>query len=185
MLALMISLGLLAGCASGGDWEEKFEEKRAELSEARALSFTARVSADLGETVFDCAMDCRREDGGTTVRITEPELAEGVTVRFEDGGAHVDYCGTELFLGETDGEIPTPAGSAPMIFDALTHGHAVSLWTESAESGEKLLCAQIYAGEDSSVLLWLDAGGLEPRYAEIVCAGRAVISCEINDFAYE
>ncbi len=71
-----------------------------------------------------------------------------------------------------------------MIFDALTLGHAVSLWTESAEDGAELLCAQIYAGEDSSVLLWLDAQELEPRYAEIICAGRAVISCEISDFTY-
>lgn len=183
MLALMISLILLAGCASGGDWEEKWGERRDELAAARELSFTARLSADLGETVFDCAMDCRRADGGTEVRITEPELAEGVTVRFENGGASVGYGGTELYLGETDAGVPTPAQSVPMIFDALTSGHAVSLWTESEDGGE-LLCAQIYAGEDVSVLLWLDAGELEPRYAEIVCAGRAVISCEISDFTY-
>ena len=185
MLALMISLVLLAGCASGGGWEEKWSEKRDELSEARELSFTARLSADLGETVFDCAMDCRRAGSETTATITEPELAEGVTVRFENGGASVGYGGTQLYLGETDGEIPTPAGSVPMIFDARTGGHAVSLWTESAEDGTELLCAQIYAGEDSSVLLWLDAEELEPGYAEIVCAGRAVISCEISDFTYE
>lgn len=185
MLALMISLVLLAGCASGGGWEEKWDEKREQLAAARELSFTARLSADLGETVFDCAMDCRRAGSETTVTITEPELAEGVTVRFGDGGASVGYGGTQLYLGETDANVPTPAGSAPMIFDALTLGHAVSLWTESTEDGEELLCAQIYAGEDVSVLLWLDAQELEPRYAEIVCAGRAVISCEISDFTYE
>ncbi len=185
LLALMISLVLLAGCASGEGWEEKWGEKRDELSAAQELSFTARLSADLGETVFDCAMDCRRASGETTVTMTEPELAEGMTVRFENGGASVAYGGTQLYLGETDAEIPTPAQSVPMIFDALTLGHAVSLWTESAEDGSELLCAQIYAGEDVSVLLRLDAGGLEPRYAEIVCAGRAVISCEISDFAYE
>lgn len=185
MLALMISLVLLAGCASGEGWEEKWGEKREQLAAARELSFTARLSADLGETVFDCTMDCRRAPGETEVRITEPELAEGVTVRFEDGGASVGYGGTQLYLGETDVKIPTPAHSVPMIFDALTSGHAVSLWTESMEDGAELLCAQIYAGEDSSVLLWLDAGELVPRYAEIVCAGRAVISCEISDFTYE
>ncbi len=184
LLALMISLVLLAGCASGEGWEEKWGEKREQLAAAQELSFTARLSADLGETVFDCKMDCRRAGGETTATITEPELAEGVTVRFENGGASVAYGGTQLYLGETDGTIPTPAQSVPMIFDALTLGHAVSLWTESAEDGAELLCAQIYAGEDSSVLLWLDAQELEPRYAEIICAGRAVISCEISDFTY-
>lgn len=183
LLALMISLSLLAGCASGEGWEEKWGEKREILAAAQELSFTARLSADLGETVFDCTLECRRTAEETTVRVTEPALAEGVTVRFENGGAHVAYGGTELYLGETDGDVPTPAESAPMIFDALTSGHAVSLWTQS-EDGAELLCAQIYAGESSSVLLWLDARELEPRYAEIVCAGRAVISCEISDFTY-
>lgn len=184
LLALMISLSLLAGCASGGDWEEKLGEKRALLAAAGELSFTAELSADLGETVFDCTLECRRVGEETTVRVTEPELAEGVTVRFEKGAVHADYGGAELYLGETQSGVPTPAQAAPMIFDALTRGHAVSFWTEDAD-GEELLCAQIYAGEDSSVLLWLDTEELEPRYAQIVCAGRAVISCGISDFEVE
>lgn len=184
LLALMIGLCLLAGCASGTDWEEKFSEKRAELARAQEISFTSRVSADLGETVFDCTLECRRARGETTIRVTEPELAEGVTVRFENGGESIDLGGTELYLGPTQEGIPTPAHSAPMIFDALTSGHAVSLWTESGQDGE-MLCAEVYSGEDCHVLLWLDTQELEPRYAQIVCAGRAVISCRINDFECE
>ena len=56
LLALMISLGLLAGCASGTDWEERLSERRAQLAAAEELSFTAKLSADLGETVFDCTL---------------------------------------------------------------------------------------------------------------------------------
>ena len=184
LLALMISLCLFAGCASGTEWEEKFSEKRAELAGARGLSFTSRVSADLGETVFDCTLECRRARGETTIRVTEPELAEGVTVRFKNGGESMDLGGTELYLGQTQEAVPTPAHSAPMIFDALTGGHAVRLWTESGQDGE-MLCAEVYAGEDCNVLLWLDTQELEPRYAQIVCAGRAVISCQISDFECE
>lgn len=182
LLALMISLSLLAGCASGTDWEEKFSERRAQLAAAEELSFTAKLSADLGETVFDCALRCRRTAEETEVRVLEPELAEGVTVRFANDGTHIGYGGTQLYLGQTDADIPTPAQAAPMIFRALTEGHAVRVWTEESE-GEELLCAQVYAGEDSSVLLWLDADALEPEYAQIVCAGRAVISCELSDFS--
>lgn len=181
MLALMISLGLLAGCASGTDWEERLSERRAQLAAAEELSFTAKLSADLGETVFDCTLECRRTAEETTVRVTEPELAEGVTVRFENGGASIDYGGTQLYLGQANAQTLSPAQAAPMIFDALTGGHAVSTWTEEAD-GEEMLCAQIYAGENSSVLLWLDAEELEPRHAQIVCAGRAVISCGISGF---
>ena len=181
LLALMISLSLIAGCASGTDWEEKFSERRAQFAAADELSFTAKLNADLGETVFNCTLECRRTAEETTVRVTEPELAEGVTVRFENDGTHIDYEGTQLYLGQTDGDVPTPAQAAPMIFDALTGGHAVSVWAEEAD-GEEMLCAQIYAGENSSVLLWLDAAGLEPRYAQIVCTGRAVISCELSHF---
>lgn len=182
LLALMISLYLFAGCASGTNWEEKFSQKRAELAGAQELSFTSRLSADLGETVFDCTLECRQTRGGeTTIRVTEPELAEGVTVRFENGGESMDFGGTELYLGQTQEGVPTPARSAPMIFDALTSGHAVRLWTESGQDGE-MLCAEVYAGDDCRVLLWLDTQELEPVYAQIVCAGRAVISCRISDF---
>ena len=184
LLALMISLCLLAGCASGTDWEEELSKKRGRFAQAVELSFTSQVSADLGETVFECTLECRRTREETRVRVTEPELAEGVTVRFDNGGASMDFGGTELYLGQTQEGVPTPARSAPVIFDALTAGHAVRVWTESAQDGE-MLCAQVYAGEDCDVLLWFDTQELEPRYAQIVCAGRAVISCRISDFKCE
>lgn len=185
LLALMISLSLLAGCASGADWEEKFSGRRAQLAEAGELSFTARLSADLGETVFECTLDCRRAGDETTIRVTEPELAEGVTVRFDGSGASMELSGTELYLGPVRDGAPTPAQSVPVIFDALLTGHVVRLWTENGEDGQELLCAQIYAGENRSVLLWLDSAELVPVFAQIVCAGRAVISCEIRDFLYQ
>lgn len=185
LLALMISLSLLAGCASGADREERFNERRAQLAEADELSFTARLSADLGDTVFDCTLECRRAGDGTTMRVTEPEFAAGVTVRFDGSGASMDLSGTELYLGPVRDGVPTPARSVPVIIDALLTGHAVRLWTETGGGGQELLCAQVYAGENRSVLLWLDAEELVPVQAQVVCAGRAVISCEISDFLYQ
>ena len=184
LLALMISLLLLPGCGSESQWEEALEAKRTELAGYDSLSFTAELTADMGESVFRCTLDCRRSGGETVLTVVEPELARGVTARVKEGETVLAYDGLELSVGTLPDSALTPVGSVPVLLDALLEGFVTGCRRESTDSGE-LLAVQVYVDEDSYALLWLESESLRPVKAELVCGQRAVVSCRIEDFQGE
>lgn len=177
--ALMISLALLSGCAGSEGWEEHFNQARQELSEASKLSFTAEITADMGETVFECTLACVKDGEGTEMTVLSPELAQGVVVRSGDGGASLSYDGLELYVGETGGV--TPVGAVPVLTGALLGGYAESFYAEPYEDTPALV-ARVYIDEDTHALIWLEEEGLTPLYAELVQDGTAAVRCRFSDF---
>ena len=177
--ALMISLVLLSGCAGGEDWEERFSLARQELAAASQLSFTAEITADMGETVFECTLACVRDGEGTEMTVLSPELAQGVVVRSDGGGAKLSYDGLELYVGETGGV--TPVGAVPVLTAALVDGYAEDFYTEAYED-TPCLVARVYIDEDTHALIWLEEETLTPLYAELVQSGTAAVRCRFSDF---
>lgn len=177
--ALMISLVLLCGCAGGEGWEERFSQARQELSEASELSFTAELTADMGDTVFSCTLACVKDGEGTEMTVLSPDLAQGVVVRSDDSGEKLSYDGLELCVGETGGV--TPVGAVPVLTGALLDGFAEDFYAETYE-GTSALVARIYVGEDTHALIWLEEETLTPLYAELVQDGTAAVRCRFSDF---
>lgn len=177
--ALMIGLVLLSGCAGGEDREERFNQARRELGGCAQLSFTAELTADMGETVFNCALACVRDGEGTEMTVLSPELAQGVVVRSDAGGKKLSYDGLELYVGETGGV--TPVGAVPVLIGALLDGYAEDVHAGAYEQTEALV-ARVYIDEDTYALLWLGEENLTPLYAELVQNGAAAIRCRFSDF---
>ena len=176
---LMISLVLLSGCAGGEGWEERFNQARQELAEASELSFTAEIAADMGDTVFECTLACVRDGEGTEMTVLSPDLAQGVVVRSDGGGAKLSYDGLELYVGETGGV--TPVGAVPVLTGALLDGYAESFYAETYEDTPALV-TRIYISEDTHALFWLEGESLTPLYAELVQNGTAAVRCRFSDF---
>ena len=177
--ALMIALALLSGCAGGKEIEERFTLARQELAGASELSFTAELTADMGETVFTCTLACVRDAEGTEMTVLSPDLAQGVVVHSDGAGAKLSYDGLELCVGEMGGV--TPVGAVPMLTGALLDGYAEGFYTETYEDTPALV-ARIYISEDTHALFWLEEENLTPLYAELVHSGTAVVRCRFSDF---
>ena len=177
--ALMMSLVLLSGCAGGEDQEARFSQARQELAEASELSFTAELTADMGETAFTCTLACVRDGEGTEMTVLSPNLAQGVVVRSDNGGKTLSYDGLELYVGETGGV--TPVGAVPVLTGALLDGYAEGFYVETHE-GTSALVARVYIDEDTHALFWLEEESLTPLYAELVHGGTAAVRCRFSDF---
>ena len=177
--ALMIGLVLLCGCTGGEGWEERFSQARQEFSEASELSFTAEITADMGETVFACTLGCVRDGEGTEMTVLAPDLARGVVVRSNDSGATLSYDGLELFVGETGGV--TPVGAVPALTGALLGGYAEGFYADTYEDTPALV-ARIYIDEDTHALFWLEEETFTPLYAELVQDGTVAVRCRFSDF---
>ena len=177
--ALMIGLVLLSGCAGGENWEERFSQARQGLAGASELSFTAELTADMGETVFSCTLSCVKDEEGTEMTVLSPDLAQGVVVRSDDSGKKLSYDGLELYVGQTGGV--TPVGAVPVLTGALLDGYAESFYAEAYED-TPVLVARIYIDEDTHALFWLEEESLAPLYAELVHVGTAAVRCRFSDF---
>ena len=177
--ALMIGLALLSGCAGGENWEERFSQARQELAGASELSFTAELTADMGETVFECTLACVRDAEGMEMTVLFPDLAQGVVVRSDDGGAKLSYDGLELYVGEAGGV--TPVGAVPALLGALLDGYAEEFYAQTYEQTDALV-ARVYIDEDAYALFWLEEESLAPLYAELVRGGTAAVRCRFSDF---
>ena len=177
--ALMICLVLLSGCTGGEEIGERFTMARQELAGASEISFTAELTADMGDMVFECTLACVRDGGETEMTVLSPDLAKGVVVRSDDSGAKLSYDGMELYVGQTGGV--TPVGAVPVLIGALLDGYAEGFYTETYE-GTPALATRIYVDEDTHALFWLEEETLTPLYAELVQDGTAAVRCRFSDF---
>lgn len=177
LLALMTAL-LLCGCAEQTQRRESLEERQLLFSES-GISFDAEISADLGDEVFRCSLECTGTGEEAELLIVEPELVSGVKARIASGDASLEYEGLELALGELSRGSMGPMQAAAALVMAMCSTHIDGFFEEA---GGELLGAQLYVDEDSYALVWYEAETLSPVHAELVCEGRAVISCEIDNF---
>ena len=182
-LALTISLLLLCACGSGGSKRE-WKNWQESLREAESVSFTAELEADMGENVFRCTMEVSRRDGETTMTLTEPEIAAGITARIRDGETMLSYDGLELCVGTLPGGKRTPVESVPLLLDTLLSGYVTGWQKEKTEDGTAARL-ELYVDEESSALLWLREEDGTPLRMDLLRGGRSAVRCRITDFTRE
>lgn len=183
-LALMISSLVLTACGAGAQGEEELKQQREAWNAAETLCFTADVSADLGESVFACTLDCAYTPEELRMTILAPELAKGITARKSADDTVLSYDGLELSVGTLTGTRVTPADAVPLLLDALLQGHVTAIYEEKTDE-TSILCVQVYVDEETYALLRLDGESLSPLEGELVSGGRAAASCRFRDFTAE
>lgn len=181
---LMIIALLLAGCGEAAALEKGLAEAREAWAQAESIGFTAEVTAELSDSVFDCSLAVTRSGEETAVEVLAPENIAGIKARLKAGETEIEYDGVILAVGDAAlGEI-SPLAAMPMLMDALLQGHARSIWTES-QGEEAFAVAELYVSETEYALLWLQRENFAPRHMELVSEGRAVVKCEIISFTEE
>lgn len=182
-LLMIISL-LFCGCGEAQRLEAAFEKARENWQEAKSLSFTAEVTAELYDSVFSCTLLCTYSDGETVVEILSPENIAGIKARLKDGEAQLEYDGLILAIGDPMRGESSPLGAMPLIISALLEGHVTLLWDET-QGESRMAAAEIYVDENSSLRLWFDRENFTLLHGELVSGGRAVVKCKISDFTGE
>lgn len=174
--ALMIS-ALLAGCG-GADAETRIEERRDALADAEEITFTALVTADLGDEVFKCTLLCGATPEALTVEVAAPEAVAGVRARMSAGETTLEYEGVILSVGGLE---DGPLAAMPLLLAALKSGHVIRAW---AEEDGGCFAAQLYADDEEELTVWFDAETLSPVAASLSREGAERIRCEIQEFQF-
>ena len=178
----MISL-LLSACGSGAAAEREIEARRDEYAIAQELSFTVKLRANVGETLFLCTLECVDTPEETTLRVVEPELIANVTARLRSGETELEYDGVRLAVGDLAASGLSPLTAAPMLAKALKSGHVIRAWRET-EHDRPLCAAELFFSDEWALTVWYDAADLSPVRGEFYKDGVLAAVCEIEQFTF-
>ena len=172
LFVLMIPLLFFTACI-GDESGERFDAFRAATA-AAAVSATAEVCADYGETVYDFTLRCTGGGDEYMVEVLSPERLAGIRAHLAQGGSRLEYEDIILDTGDLTSDGLTPVSALPTILRAIAEGHVERLW-----EADGYLAAEIYLGDADTLTLWLDGDNC-PAAAEIVSGGTMVLSCRFT-----
>ena len=182
--ALVISL-LLTGCGErGAAVQRRVEEQREKTANAEEIKFTADITANFGNEVFNCTLDCCAGTDTVTAEVTAPESVAGIRVRITDGKTALEYGEISLGVGAAGTTGISPVSAVPLLISALRSGFLQRCWTEREEDRE-LVVAELYVTDEAALTVWYEEETMTPVHCEFSQDGSTVLRCEIRDFSME
>lgn len=179
-LLIIFAVVMLTGCKA--DATDAAMELREQLQSGNGCSFEATVTADYGDSLYEFGMRCQADAlGNLNFIVTEPDTISGITGTIDDDGGALTFDDQVLaFELLADGQI-TPV-SAPWILVRTLRSGYLNACSES-ESGTMLIIDDSYEEDALQLNVWLDGENL-PVSAEILWAGRRILSIKVSDFEF-
>lgn len=176
---LLMLLCLLTAC--GGKETDALQapiQFRAELLEKNGCSFTAQITADADDRVWQYAVRCAASPDGTAqLEILAPDSIAGITAELSGADGKLCFDGAWVDFGLlADGEL-SPVAAPQTVF---------SCWTEQyiASAGGGCVRYELgFGAKKLDVSTWFDEKEL-PVKAEIYRQGKLLMTLELSDFEY-
>ena len=174
---------LLTGCGGKPQSDlQRARDLRTALLEAGGCSFTAAITADFGDRVYDFSVQCDyAPESGARITVLQPEEISGITAQVTGRDAVVEFEGLALDFGQMAGGNVTPMESAWM----LAHCWDSAYVDSAGADGDLLRITYLegYRDRELRVDTWLDASGV-PVHGEILYNGVRCLTLEISQFCW-
>ena len=180
LLCLIILFLVFCGCHNGKDQLDDSLSLRQQLLSSDKCTFTAEITADYGEELYQFTVECQGDkQGNLEFSVVAPESIAGITGKITELGGSLTFDDTVLaFPPMADGQF-TPA-AAPWIFlKTLRSGYIVSSTSEG--SFTYLQIDDSYSDEALHLDIWLNEEQ-NPVRGEILWQGRRILSLSVKDF---
>ena len=178
--ALLLILVLLTGCSQKNESLDSAMELRSRLLSGGGCSFTAHITADYGDELYEFTLICQGDpNGGLEFSVAQPESISGITGKISEAGGALTFADTSLeFPLLADGQL-SPVGAPWILLKTLLGGYLTACGME-----DDLLRLTIYDSYEEDALqmeVWLDSEN-RPVQAEIIYDGRRILTMEIENF---
>lgn len=182
---IVLCLLLLCGC-SGKQGESTLQSAidfRAALLNASSCSFSAQVTADYGDRVYEFSMDCVCTGGVTDITVTQPETISGITAQIANDTGAVTFDGTSLDFGTLANGNIVPLAVPAVVADSWTSAYIASAGVE--EDAYRVRYERGY--EDGQLLVdtWFSLEKNIPIYAEVCYNDNCILQMKLSDFQKE
>ena len=179
-LALLTVAVLLTGCVSAESELEQALSFRDKLLSGTGCSFSAKITADYGDELYEFSMDCQGDNlGNVSFSVTAPEAISGITGTTSETGGKLTFDDTALQFDLMAEDTLSPVSAPWLLVKTLRSGYIVSACTE-----EDLLHLSIDDSYEDDALrldIWLDQAD-SPIRAEVLQDGTRILTIEIENF---
>ena len=179
--AFLCVLFLMAGCNSNQEPLDRALELRSKITQSNGCSFSATVTADYGEKLYDFSMDCVTDQSGNlSFTVTSPETIAGITGKISSTGGAISFDDKVLaFQTLAEGQL-APVTAPWLLVKTLRSGYLKDCC--QTEKGLQISFDDSYE-EDSLHLLVMTKENI-PVSAEIFWKERRCLTLEIENFSY-
>jgi len=155
---------------------------RERMLQSQGCSFSAAVTADYGEKVYQFRTDCSADrEGNLVFSVIEPDSISGISGRITQKSGQLTFDDVVLaFELLADGEI-SPVSVPWILVNTLRGGYLASCGPDT--DGLRLTILDSYDEDALQMDIWLDEDGI-PAYAEILWQGRRILSVNVENFAF-
>ena len=178
--ALVLVLLLLSGCSNAKSYINRALELRTRLYQSEGCSFTAGITADYGDQVYQFTLSCRGDSqGNLAFTVAEPETIAGITGHISQKGGKLTFDDAALDFPLMADGLLTPVSAPWLLLKTLRGGYLTSAGME----GDLLRLAVDDSYEEDALHLdiWLDGEDC-PVQADIYYDERRILSLTIKDF---
>ena len=184
--ALMMTLSLLSGCGQDNRAEQLALDIRSNYLSCDTFSAHACLTADYGQRVYSYEMDVLTQQDTTTLTLTQPEYAAGITACIKDGEGSLTYQDISVETGALDPNGLTPVSAVPALLEAARSGFIITCFLE--DSGLlRMDCGSpdVPVGTGTQTTLWFQPEDGTLVQGDILVDGIRRITCTFSQVTKE
>ena len=184
---MILLLALLCACGGGNADNELVLSLREDVQNIDAWSGEMELTADYGQRVYAYSVSFTgSQEEGTTLTITAPEEAAGITAVAKEGQTWLDYDGVRLETGPLDPQGLSPMDALPALLTELETGTVAEVGTETDGDLSLLRLTlrdpEVTPGTGRETVFWFDKAQKTLLRAELRNDGATVVSCVFSSF---
>ena len=184
---MILLLALLCACGGGNEDNDLVLSLREDFQNMDAWSGEMELTADYGQRVYAYSVSFTGDrEEGTTLTITAPEEAEGITAVAKEGQTWLDYDGVRLETGPLDPQGLSPMDALPALLTELETGTVAEVGTETDGDLSLLRLTlrdpEVTPGTGRETVFWFDKAQKTLLRAELRNDGATVVSCVFSSF---
>ena len=184
---MILLLALLCACGGGNEDNDLVLSLREDFQNMDAWSGEMELTADYGQRVYAYSVSFTGDrEEGTTLTITAPEEAAGITAVAKEGQTWLDYDGVRLETGPLDHQGLSPMDALPALLTELETGTVAEVGTETDGDLSLLRLTlrdpEVTPGTGRETVFWFDKAQKTLLRAELRNDGATVVSCVFSSF---
>lgn len=172
---------VLSGCKNSDTSTDKALLLRNRILNSNGCSFSADVTADYGEKVYQFTMDCETDsEGNLKFTVTAPTSIEGITGKITDNGGGITFDDKVLAFQTIADDQVTPVTAPWLLLKTLRSGY-IRGCTDGDDSYQ-ITIDDSYEEEALRLHIYVQDG--VPVSSEIFWKERRILTVTVENFNY-
>ena len=180
LLILLSVTFVLLGC-SKNDGMDHALDLRKQVQNGNGCSFYAEVTADYGDMLYTFQMECTYSgDGILNFRVLQPENISGISGSVSNQGGRLSFDDKMLAFELLVDGLLSPVSTPWVVMKGIDGGY-ISMCDYDADDLHIRL-DDTYGNQPILIDIW--CSGSEPKHAEILYAGKRILSMKFENFSF-